>query len=165
MTTIDFNGFVNSFSDAVYRFILKNNQNQDDAKDIVQDAFERLWLNRFEVDKQKVKSWLFTTAYRLMIDKIRKQNRIDNQQQQAKSEVVIAAGDNFDLKQVLKQAFNILPEIQKTVIMLKDYEGYNYKEIGDITGLSESQVKVYIYRGRMALKKYLIKPEYLIWTS
>jgi DNA-directed RNA polymerase specialized sigma24 family protein len=39
--------------------------------------------------------------------------------------------------------------------MLRDYEGYSYKEIGDITGLSEAQVKINIYRGRMALKSYI----------
>jgi RNA polymerase sigma factor (sigma-70 family) len=162
MTTIDYNGFVNNFSDAVYRFILKNIQNEDDAKDIVQDAFEKLWLNRYEVDLNKVKGWLFTTAYRLMIDKIRKQKRSEDNQQVAESESTVNSIESFDLKKVLNHAFNTLPGIQKTVIMLKDYEGYNYKEIGNITGLSESQVKVYIYRGRMALKKFLIKPEYLI---
>ena len=60
-----------------------------------------------------------------------------------------------DLKVILREAINKLPEIQRTVILLRDYEGYDYKEIGEITDLSESQVKVYIYRGRQALKEYL----------
>jgi RNA polymerase sigma-70 factor (ECF subfamily) len=38
---------------------------------------------------------------------------------------------------------------------LRDYEGYSYEEIGEITGLNESQVKVYIYRARLALKQYI----------
>ena len=46
--------------------------------------------------------------------------------------------------------------------MLKDYEGYSYEEIGRITGLSESQVKVYLHRARVQLKSYLVKPENLI---
>jgi RNA polymerase sigma-70 factor (ECF subfamily) len=48
-----------------------------------------------------------------------------------------------------------LPEIQKTVITLRDYEGYSYEEIGEITGLNPSQVKVYIYRARVTLKNYI----------
>jgi RNA polymerase sigma-70 factor (ECF subfamily) len=40
--------------------------------------------------------------------------------------------------------------------MLRDYEGYSYDEIGDITGLNESQVKVYIYRARIAMKEYIV---------
>jgi RNA polymerase sigma-70 factor (ECF subfamily) len=48
-----------------------------------------------------------------------------------------------------------LSEIQRNVILLRDYQGYSYAEIGEITGLNESQVKVYIYRARLALKEYL----------
>jgi len=40
--------------------------------------------------------------------------------------------------------------------MLRDYEGYDYAAIGEITGLSESQVKVYIFRARVFLKEYLV---------
>lgn len=53
-----------------------------------------------------------------------------------------------DLKEQLDKALDNLAQIQKTVIMLRDYEDYSYEEIGQITGLSESQVKVYIYRAR-----------------
>ena len=60
-----------------------------------------------------------------------------------------------DLKEILDEAIETLPEIQKSVILLRDYEGYSYKEIGDIVELTESQVKVYIFRGRLALKKYI----------
>ena len=58
-----------------------------------------------------------------------------------------------DIKEVLDFALEQLPEIQKTVILLRDYEGYSYQEIAEITNLNESQVKVYIYRGRMFLKE------------
>ena len=67
-----------------------------------------------------------------------------------------------DLKEVLNRALEQLPEIQKTVVMLRDYEGYDYEEIGEITGLNESQVKVYIFRARTFLKNYLGKVEALI---
>ena len=60
-----------------------------------------------------------------------------------------------DLKEIVRDAVSKLPEVQRSVIMLRDYEGYSYEEIGEITGLSESQVKVYIYRARVALKEYI----------
>ena len=63
---------------------------------------------------------------------------------------------------MLDFALQQLPDIQKSVILLRDYEGYSYKEIGDITNLSEAQVKVYIYRARLFLKKYIVSPEYVI---
>ncbi|MFN2396975.1 MAG: RNA polymerase sigma factor [Bacteroidales bacterium] len=67
-----------------------------------------------------------------------------------------------DVGEVLRDALERLPEIQRSVIMLRDYEGYSYEEIGEITGLTESQVKVYIYRARISLKKYLVKIENII---
>lgn len=56
-------------------------------------------------------------------------------------------------------ALNRLNETQKSLVMLKDYEGYNYEEIGQIMDLTESQVKVYLHRARLALRNYLVSPE------
>jgi RNA polymerase sigma-70 factor (ECF subfamily) len=67
-----------------------------------------------------------------------------------------------DLNEVLHKAVDRLPGQQKIAVLLRDYEGYSYKEIGDITGLSEAQVKINIYRGRLALKSYIGKIETLI---
>jgi len=55
----------------------------------------------------------------------------------------------------VRDAVNKLPEIQRSVVLLRDYEGYSYEEIGKITGLNEAQVKVYIYRARVFLKEYI----------
>ena len=62
---------------------------------------------------------------------------------------------NFDLQEILHRAVDQLPEVQKSVLLLRDYEGYSYREIEEITGLSEAQVKVYIYRSRIFLKNYI----------
>jgi RNA polymerase sigma-70 factor (ECF subfamily) len=63
---------------------------------------------------------------------------------------------------VLNNALDKLPEIQKSVVLLRDYEGYDYAEIGKITGLNESQVKVYIFRARATLKNYIGNLEAII---
>jgi len=62
-------------------------------------------------------------------------------------------------KRVLDEALQRLGETQRSLVLLKDYEGYSYEEIGQITGLSLSQVKVYLHRARMTLKEYLGKME------
>ena len=59
------------------------------------------------------------------------------------------------LDEILEQALSRLPDIQRSVILLRDYEGYSYEEIGQITGLNASQVKVYIYRGRLSMKRFI----------
>lgn len=154
MTVSDYNKLVDLHSDGVYRFILHNCKNKDDAQDIVQDAFEKLWLVHETVNPEKAKTYLFTTAYRTMIDRIRrdkKKGSFDEVDFNSHSH----SEQYSDVKAVLREGLNRLPEIQRTVITLRDYEGYSYEEIGEIAGLNESQVKVYIYRARTALKEFI----------
>ncbi|RLD46004.1 MAG: RNA polymerase sigma factor [Bacteroidetes bacterium] len=154
MTTREFNKCVDDHSDGVYRFILKSLRDADTAKDIVQDAFTKMWIKRKNVDGNKAKSYLFTAAYHTMIDYIRK-DRKGNVDDGFLERELVEYNSYSDIQEVLKDALEKLPEVQKSVILLRDYEGYNYKEIGEIVGLNESQVKVYIYRARVALKKYI----------
>lgn len=63
---------------------------------------------------------------------------------------------------MLNEALQKLPEIQKSVVLLRDYEGYIYTEIAEITGLNESQVKVYIFRARVTLREYIKRLDLVI---
>ena len=161
MTVKEYNQCVDQFADGVYRFILKNIRNEENARDIVQDAFARMWEKAGSIDYAKSRSYLFTTSYHIMIDSIRKDKR---KEEYSNSQDWNRASENSysDLKEILDEALVKLPEIQRAVIMLRDYEGYSYKEIGEITGLNESQVKVYIYRARIAMKNYLVRMDYVI---
>ncbi|HTE10863.1 MAG TPA: RNA polymerase sigma factor [Chitinophagaceae bacterium] len=158
MTEKDYNECVRHYADNVYRFILKNLRHEEDARDVVQTAFEKLWRNRQDVDTAKSKSYLFTVAYHQMIDHIRKVKRIQLKETFNEETRVINKPAN-NLKKVLEQALETLSETQRSLVLLKDYEGYSYDEIGTITGLNESQVKVYLYRARMQLKSYLVSLE------
>ncbi len=158
MTERDYNNCVNLYADNVFRFIVKNLRHEEDAKDIVQTAFEKLWRNRETVENAKSKSFLFTVAYNQMIDHIRKIKRI-TLRDEFKAEVKTVNQPISNLKKNLHDALNTLNETQKSLVLLKDYEGYSYEEIGQITGLNESQVKVYLHRARINLRNYLVKPE------
>ncbi len=161
MTIDDYNSAVESYADSVYRFVLKNIRDEERAHDIVQDSFEKLWVNHTNVTAEKVKSYLYTTAYHRLIDVVRKDKRmslIDEYQ-----ETGDVNNDQYsDLGEILNQAIKQLPEDQRSVLMLRDYEGYSYKEIAEITSLSEAQVKVYIYRARVFLKNYIGKIDVLV---
>jgi RNA polymerase sigma factor (sigma-70 family) len=154
MTDKDYNECVDNFADGVYRFIVKNIRHTEDAQDIVQSAFEKLWVNRAQVLPEKAKSYLFTVAYHQMIDHIRKNNKMPFSEDAAMPHQQITQQD-AELKQVLMQAVSELNPIQKSLVLLKDYEGYSYREIGEIMHLSESQVKVYLHRARLILKTKL----------
>lgn len=161
MNVKEYNQSVNLYSDNVFRFILKNLKDEERARDIVQDSYEKLWKNAENVNAEKVKSYLFTTAYHTMIDVLRKDKRQTYLEDYQISEN--SHNDQYsDLAEILNEAVKQLPEIQRTVILLRDYEGYSYKEIGDITTLSEAQVKVYIYRARVFLKNYIGKMEVVV---
>lgn len=158
MTEREYNECVNQYADNVFRFIVKNLRHEEDAKDIVQSAFEKLWRNKDIVDYAKCKSYLFTVAYNQMIDHLRKVKRI-TLKDEFNAETKVHHQPMHNTKKALQEALNRLNEVQKSLVMLKDYEGYSYEEIGQITGLNEGQVKVYLHRARLALRNYLVSPE------
>jgi RNA polymerase sigma-70 factor (ECF subfamily) len=131
------------------------------AEDIVQDSYEKLWKNVEQVNGEKVKSYLFTTAYHTMIDRLRKEKRMSLSDNLPQNEVS-QQGYYSDARKRLDEAVNRLPEVQRIAVILRDYEGYSYEEIGEMTGLNESQVKVYIYRARVFLKNYIGKMDVLV---
>ena len=161
MTLKEYNQSVDMYSDNVFRFILKNLKDEERSRDIVQDSYEKLWRNAENVNFEKVKSYLFSTAYHTMIDILRKEKRQTlladhNIPEKSHSE------QYSDLGEILDEAIKQLSNIQRTVVLLRDYEGYSYNEIGEITSLTEAQVKVYIYRARVFLKNYIGKIELVV---
>jgi len=154
VTTTEYNNAVETLADRLFRFALKNMKDEALAQDVVQECFEKLWLKKADVDAQKVKSYLFTSAYHKMVDMWRKdKNHGDIQDFE---EVVGHQPHTYSgLRPIIEKALDRLPDVQRSVLLLRDYEGYDYAEIGNICDLNESQVKVYIYRARMAMKKYL----------
>ncbi len=161
MTVDDYNKTVNQHADGVFRFVLKNIRDEEKARDVVQDSFEKLWRHRDQVSAEKVKSYLYSTAYHRLIDVVRKDSRLSLMEDHKQPED-FHFEQYSDLNEVLNQAIKLLPNDQRSVLMLRDYEGYSYKEISEITNLNEAQVKVYIYRARVFLKNYIGKIDVLV---
>lgn len=161
MTVIEYNKCVDLYSNSIYRFILKNIKDEELSHDIIQETFLKMWEKVTEVSFDKAKTYLFTIAYHEMINTIRYYERAPMIENPTGQEDIVYQ-KNFDVQKVLNQAVELLPEDQKSVLLLRDYEGYSYQEIEKITGLKESQVKVYIYRARLFLKQYIGKLENVI---
>jgi RNA polymerase sigma factor (sigma-70 family) len=160
MTVAEYNQCVDLHSDGLYRFLLKNVKDRDKAKDLVQETYTKLWMKVEEVSFEKAKSYIFTAGYHTMIDQMRREKRhLDFTAEETRTSSSSTRRQFSDLSDVLNEALDRLPPVQKSVIMLRDYEGYSYEDIEIITGLNESQVKVYIYRARVALKEYIVKIE------
>jgi len=159
VTIIEYNKTVDLYADNLFRFFVKNISDTETARDLVQESFTKMWLKVEDVEVDKAKSFLFTVGYNTMIDHIRKKKRREEfiaSQQPAEYEE-----KDYDLKGALDFALDKLPLIQKTVLLLRDYEGYSYEEIGQMTNLSDAQVKVYLFRARKSMKEKLLENKIL----
>jgi RNA polymerase sigma factor (sigma-70 family) len=161
MTEREYNECVTLYADNVYRFIVKNLKHEEDARDVVQSSFEKLWINREQVENARCKSYLFTVAYNQMIDHIRKVKRVVLRDE-FREETGVTTSRTPNLKKTLDAALARLNETQRSLVLLKDYEGYSYEEIAQITDLNISQVKVYLHRARILLKNYIVNPENVV---
>ncbi|MCF8222982.1 MAG: RNA polymerase sigma factor [Bacteroidales bacterium] len=159
MTPQEYNRAVEEFADRIYRFVLKSMGDEERSRDIVQDCYEKLWINVEEIEFGKTRAWLFSTAHNAMIDIFRKEKRMVRDDKQLED---VHEDGYSDLNEILHACLAKLNESYRTVILLRDYEGYSYKEIGEITGQTESQVKINIYRARMAMRKMIGKPEMVV---
>lgn len=153
MTASEYDACVAKYADHLYRFALKSLRDSDQAKDVVQESFLRLWENRQSVFSGKEKSYLFTIAYRLIVDDVRFAKRYASNDTLTMRADERTQGGYDNLPEVVQQYVDRLPPRQKTLILLRDYEGYSYREIAEMTSLTEAQVKVYIFRARVALRK------------
>jgi RNA polymerase sigma factor (sigma-70 family) len=156
MNATAYNDCVRKLSDALYRFACKCTGNEESAKDVVQSSFETLWLKRADVPEEKAKAFLFQVAYNQSISAFRQTSRQVQQEQDVdySSDAV-----HHGLKQALEAALSTLDAQSRALVLLKDYEGYSYAEIGQLTDLNESQVKVYLFRARKKLQAFIGKPE------
>lgn len=151
----EYNIVVEKHSNNLYGYALKFLRSTADAEDIVQDTLEKLWMNRQAVDFNKAKSWMFTTAHNAMINFSNRKGRTHLSNEMMRFDKGTNVPHQFENKEIVDIAVSILPPIQKSIILLRDMEGYSYQEIGDILDISDSQVKVYLFRARKKIKKQL----------
>ena len=161
MNREEYNHAVVRFSDDVYRFVYKTCRSRELAEDVVQDSYTRLWEALSSVSHEKVKAFLFTTAYHRVIDILRREKRY-KEMETLELHAGACATSHVDLQKTLDAALYWLSGIQRTVLLLRDYEGYSYDEIASLTGLTPSSVKVYIFRVRMTMRASLGSPREII---
>jgi RNA polymerase sigma factor (sigma-70 family) len=149
----EYNKMVKQHSNSLYGYVLKYLRNEEDSQDIVQDVYEKLWKNRKKVEVEKSKSWMFTTAHNTLINFAKKKQRTVYN-----TETVPEHGKldtSYETKEIVEKVLNLLPPLQKSIVLLRDLEGYSYQEIGHMLDISDSQVKVYLFRARKKMQKQL----------
>ncbi len=157
MKAAEYNQCVHEYADRLYRFALKMLSDTMDAEDVVQLVFERLWRRHEEVQVGAVKSYLFTSVHRACIDQFRKRQTRKKVSEEMPLPSPSVSHDDLENRQLIEEGLKRLRPDQKTLILLRDYEGYSYKEIAEITAQSESQVKIKLFRARKKLQFFLTK--------
>ena len=162
MDRSQYNQCVEQYADRLFRFAFSSLRNREQAEDVVQESFARVWEKVKTIDFAKAKSYLFTTAHHAMIDEVRHKQRFASVEEPLPADAKTTPRQYPDVNEFLHKTLATLPEAQRNALLLRDYEGYSYQEIGEITGMSESQVKVNIFRARTALKNKLKSIDNLI---
>lgn len=148
----------------LFRFALHMLGNEDEAKDVIQEVFIRVWKGRDKLaDIENMEAWCMRITKNLSLDKLRLQKRMKIQ---ATYESVTiqhpdvtpdVRAELHESMQNITQLMAGLPEKQRQIIHLRDVEGYTYNEICDILELDMNQVKVNLFRARNAVREKLMK--------
>ncbi len=156
--------------DKFFRLALRITLDRAEAEDITQETLIRMWEQRDGWNEiQSLEAWGLTICRNFSLDHIRKrQLQVEREQDfltpslphSVTSSLLSAPppDEQLDQKQRVEavlQLIDQLPEVQRTVIQLRDIEGMRYDEIAQATGLSETQVKVYLHRARKRIRETL----------
>lgn len=162
MKEISFRDNILPLKDKLFRLALRVTLNTAEAEDVVQDTLIRVWNKREEWPQlNSIEAYCITICRNLALDRSQKKGNnqvpLDEMSLQMQSSSTpyenLTANERFDL---IKKLMDELPEVQRSIMELRDIEGKSYKEIAVILNLSEEQVKVYLFRARQRIKKQYI---------
>lgn len=167
MTENEFKDILAAHKDRVFSYACYLLRSHEEAEDVTQEAFVRLWRSAEAVHTPAIRSWLLRVTHNLCIDRARRHGferriflSVDGQRnpayQTTKIEDDPAAGfDQFELRQRVMSAMQGLPRNLRSAIILRELQGLSYQEIADVLDQSLSAVKVNIHRARKLLRKHL----------
>ncbi|PCI76663.1 MAG: hypothetical protein COB20_10065 [SAR86 cluster bacterium] len=133
---------------------------REDAEDVTQEVFIKLWQHWQKIDHEKLGAWLMRVAHNSVIDHVRKQRpqqtNLDQYAQvedQVGEESDVTHLDQHHFKSQLQSAIKSLEDPFRSIVIMRDIQGMSYEEIQGSLELSASQVKVYLHRARRKLRE------------
>lgn len=150
-----------SYKNQMYRLALRITLNSQEAEDVVQDVIIKLWNMREKLSEiDNLEAFAMKMARNLALDrqrmKVNHTEDISGMDFPSSAASPEAAIEHDERVQSIRYAMALLPEKQRSCMQLRDFEGYNYKEIADMLQITEDQVKINIFRARQAIKKQLL---------
>lgn len=166
MTLEAFQTIVFPVKNKLYRFAFRLLGNNEEAKDVVQEVFIKVWNGRETLSEvQNMEAWCMRITKNMSLDRLRQQKRrptdpLDKGLQVSSNG--LSPSESTEMDERMKRIGELmleLPEKQRDVMHLRDVEGYSYNEICEILEIDMSQVKVSLFRARNAVREKLLKIE------
>lgn len=162
MTTEEFKSDVLPIKNKLYRFALRILGNTEEAQDVVQEIFIRLWSKRDKISEYRsIEAFAMTMTRNLCLDKLKSPSsrieKLDEAREMTDNRTPYSETETSDTLKMVFMAMDGLPEQQRMVIHLRDVEGCDFDEIAEVTGLSLNNVRVNLSRARKKIRDTLIK--------
>jgi RNA polymerase sigma-70 factor (family 1) len=158
------------YRDKVYFYFLKKTKSEEDAKDLLQITFLKLWRYRQSLSADYLlEQHLFQIARTAFIDYLRYQNSCVKARRSIAKKLETEPAFNyistdFDLQTHLSKVLSTMPEQRKKVFELNRLQGFSYKEIAEILSISVKAVDNNLSRALRQLRKVFISAVYVVWA-
>ena len=160
MKEISFRNDILPLKNKLFRLALRITLSREEAEDVVQDTMIKVWNSRDKWQQlDSIEAYSLTIARNLSLDRIKKMDNnnssleeepIEKPDQTSTPSERMIQKDKLD---IVRRIIDELPEKQRSCLQLRDIESKAYKEIADILGITEEQVKVNIFRARQTVKQ------------
>ena len=167
MKKISFRNDVLPLKNELFRLALRITLNRAEAEDVVQETMIKVWNRRDHWDEiESIEAFCLTICRNISLDKMKKAENQNQSLQEGHDAPDLSYTSNpeeqamqRDRIQLIRHLIDHLPEKQRSCMQLRDFEGKSYKEIAQVLGISEEQVKINIFRARQTIKQKYIETE------
>lgn len=161
MKELSFRTDVLPLKDELFRLALRITLNRADAEDVVQETMLRVWKRREQWDElESIEAFCLTICRNQALDKMKRADSMNTTLEEGHDKADRSYASNPEEQAVQRDRVAMvrgliaqLPEKQRTCMQLRDMEGKAYKEIAQVLGITEQQVKVNIFRARQTVKE------------
>ena len=168
MDKISFRNDILPLKNKLFRLALRITLNNADAEDIVQETLIKVWKKRESWDEiESIEAFCYSICRNLALDRTRRADKFSESLDETRDTTADTSYSSNPEEQVqqsdrmklVKELIDHLPEKQRSVIQLRDFEGKSYKEIADIMQMTDELVKVTLFRARQTIKKKFLETE------
>lgn len=157
MECIQFEKIYIDYKKDVYRYLLYLAKNHHIAEDLMQETFSRALIHLKPEHDNRIRPWLLRVAYRVFIDKMRKESRLqyydtDYFNELPEMETPETTFMRKEKHEAVCEMLGSLNEVQRQTVLLYDFKGFSYQESADLMGIGLSRFKILLYRARQKLR-------------